>query len=171
VTVMGTLTSNLHVLMTSFYNPTKTRYKILIESKAFPSDYFAVESQLKLHGHGLDGLLTVEPDSGANIITTEKILDTINTRGHEIACVMLSGVHYYSGQLFDMARITEAAHAKVCIPHAWLASVLTLLCILTNRDAWLGLIWRTRLEMCRCDCTNGTSISHAGYVFIRCKQL
>jgi kynureninase len=114
VAVMGTLTGNLHQLLISFYTPTKTRYKILIESKAFPSDHFAVESQLDLHGYNVEsGLITVEPDEGSSIISTTSILQMIEREGDEIACVMLSGVHYYSGQLFDMERITSAAHAKV----------------------------------------------------------
>lgn len=111
VVLMNGLTVNLHLLLTSFYRPTKARFKILCEKKAFPSDQYALESQIKLHGLRLeDALIEVGPREGSELIATEDILAAIEAHGDELACVMIGGVNYYSGQVFDMKTITAAAH-------------------------------------------------------------
>lgn len=109
--VMNSLTVNLHLMMVSFYQPTTERYKILIEKGAFPSDQYAVESQLKFHGHdSQNALVHLTPREGESTLRTEDIIDTIEREGESIALVMLGGVNYYTGQAFDMKAITEAGH-------------------------------------------------------------
>lgn len=111
VVMMNGLTVNLHLLLTSFYRPTKERYKILTEKKAFPSDQYAVESQIKLHGLSLDeALIEIGPREGEATIRTEDILNAIEEHGSELCCVMIGGVNYYTGQVFDMATIAKASH-------------------------------------------------------------
>ena len=112
VVLMNGLTNNLHLLMVSFYRPVPGRYKILLESKAFPSDHYVAESQLRYHGFSpKDGIVEVEPDKG-HIISTQKILETIDRHADELALLMLSGINYYTGQRFDMERITAYAREK-----------------------------------------------------------
>jgi kynureninase len=116
VAVMGSLTSNLHLLMVSFYRPTKQRHKILIEGAAFCSDQHAVRSQLALHGLTEEGsLISLKPREGESFLRTEDIIAVIEKEGESIATVMLGGVQYYTGQCFDMAAITEAGHKKGCM--------------------------------------------------------
>ncbi len=111
VVVMNQLTVNLHLLMTSFYRPTKDRFKIVCEAKAFPSDQYALESQVKLHGLNPDeAIIEVSPREGEHIVRTADILDTISKHKDSIAVVMFGGVNYYSGQVFDMEKITLATH-------------------------------------------------------------
>jgi len=111
VVVMNTLSVNLHLMMVSFYQPKEMRYKIVIEGGAFPSDQYAVESQLKFHGIAPEeGLIELFPREGEYTIRTEDILKTIHDNADEIALVMLGGVNYYTGQLFDMQAIAKAAH-------------------------------------------------------------
>jgi kynureninase len=111
IVVMNQLTVNLHLLMTSFYRPTKERYKIICEAKAFPSDQYAMESQVKLHGLNVDeAIIEVHPREGEHHIRTEDILATIKEHGSTIAVVLFGGVNYYSGQVFEMENITKAAH-------------------------------------------------------------
>jgi kynureninase len=111
VVVTHSLTTNLHLLMVSFYRPTGKRTKILCEAKAFPSDQYALESQVKFHGLSLaDNLIEVVPREGEHLIREEDILDKIKELGDELALVMLGGVNYYTGQLFDMKAITAAGH-------------------------------------------------------------
>jgi kynureninase len=111
VVAMGSLTANLHSLMVSFYRPTKTRYKILCEKKAFPSDTYALQSQAKLHGLNIDdAIVEIAPAKGSSIITEDAIIEKIFELGDSLAMVMIGGVNYYSGQVFDMASITDAAH-------------------------------------------------------------
>ena len=115
VVVMNSLTVNLHLLMVSFYQPRGKRKKILIENNAFPSDRYAVKSQLKFHGnHPKDDLIILQPDQG-KIITTEWILDCFNHHGDEIALAWIGGVNYYTGQAFDMEAITRKAHEYGCL--------------------------------------------------------
>mgnify|MGYP000255795339 CR=1 FL=1 len=112
VGVMNTLTVNLHLLMVSFYNPTPHKYKIICEEKAFPSDQYALESQVKFHGLDLaEHLVEVAPREGEQLICEEDILAKIAELGDELALVMIGGVNYYTGQLFDMEKITKAGHA------------------------------------------------------------
>jgi kynureninase len=110
--IMNHLTVNLHLLMISFYQPTSTRYKIICEAKAFPSDQYAFQSQVKLHGFNVaDAIIEVHPKNGTDLITTEDIITVIEENKDSIALVLLSGVNYYTGQVFDMPTITAAAHA------------------------------------------------------------
>ncbi len=116
VVAMNSLTTNLHLLMVSFYRPTAQRYKIVIEKGAFPSDQYAVESQLKFHGvTDQNALIELTPREGENTLRTEDILETIEKEGESIALIMLGGVNYYTGQAFDMQAITEAGHKKGCV--------------------------------------------------------
>ncbi len=111
VVVMNGLTVNLHLLMVSFYRPTADRHKILIEEHAFPSDHFAVESQIRQRGFDpASSLITVGPRPGAETIEPDDILAAIEEHGAELALVMLPGVQYYTGQVLPMADITEAGH-------------------------------------------------------------
>ena len=112
VIVMNSLTVNLHLLMVSFYRPTKQRYKIICEAKAFPSDQYAFETQAVFHGFDpADAVIEVSPREGEYTLRTEDILSAIAQHGDSIAVVLFSGVNYYTGQLFDMEKITKAAHA------------------------------------------------------------
>jgi kynureninase len=96
--------------MVSFFRPSGKRTKILCEAKAFPSDQYALESQIKLHGLSMEHLVEVAPREGEQLIREEDILDKIHELGDELALVMIGGVNYYTGQLFDMKKITEAGH-------------------------------------------------------------
>ncbi len=112
VVVMNSLTVNLHMLMVSFYVPTPERHKVLIEDHAFPSDHFAVESQIRQRGHDpASSLVTVSPRAGSHTIESADILDAIAGHGDELALVLLPGVQYYTGQVLPMADITRAGHA------------------------------------------------------------
>jgi kynureninase len=116
VVVMNTLTVNLHCMMVSFYRPTRERNKIVIESNAFPSDQYAVKSQIRFHGYDpASSLIELTPRPGETAIRTEDIEALIDREGDKIALLMLAGVNYYSGQFFDLARITAAARAKSCV--------------------------------------------------------
>ncbi|XP_064597186.1 kynureninase-like isoform X2 [Liolophura sinensis] len=115
VAIMNGLTVNLHLLLISFYRPTPQRHKILLESKAFPSDVYAVESQIRLHGYDPDtSVIALEPREGEFTLRTEDILSKIEEEGDSIAVVMFSGVQYYTGQVFEMERICKAGHKKGC---------------------------------------------------------
>ncbi len=115
VIVMNTLTANLHFLMVSFYKPTKTRYKILIESDAFPSDKYAVESQLRHHGHNdKEGLVLWGTKKNTNLLDYDTLETILKNQGHEIALIMVGGVNYYTGQFLDLKRITELGHKYGC---------------------------------------------------------
>lgn len=108
---MNHLTVNLHLLMISFYQPNKTRYKIICEAKAFPSDQYAFQSQVRLHGfEPADAIVEVYPKEGTELISTEDILAAIEAHKDSVALVLFSGVNYYTGQVFDINTITAAAH-------------------------------------------------------------
>ncbi len=113
--VMNSLTVNLHLLLVSFYRPTGRRRKIVIEKGAFPSDQYAVKSQIAFHGGNDSDLIELEPRAGQSILATDDILALIESRSDEIALIMLGGVNYYTGQFFDLARITAAGHAAGAI--------------------------------------------------------
>ena len=111
VVVMNNLTVNLHLMMVSFYRPTATRYKIIMEAGAFPSDQYAMESQVRFHGYNPeDAIVEIAPREGEYHLRTEDIIDTIAKNANETALIMFSGVQYYSGQAFDMEAITAAGH-------------------------------------------------------------
>lgn len=111
VIVMNTLTVNLHLMMATFYRPTPTRNKILIEAHAFPSDKNAVESQIRLHDYvPNDSLIEVSPDQG-ELTSMDKVCQAIDYYNDSLALILLPGVQYYSGQVFDMPRIVKAARA------------------------------------------------------------
>ena len=111
VVVMNQLTVNLHLLMASFYQPSKQRYKIIMEAGAFPSDMYAVESQVRFHGYEYDdAVIELKPRTGEHTLRTDDILQSIEDHKDEIALVFFSGVQYYTGQLFDIKKITEKAH-------------------------------------------------------------
>ncbi len=112
VVVTHSLTTNLHLLMVSFYRPSGKRNKIICEKKAFPSDQYALETQARFHGFDpADVIVEVGPREGEHLIREEDVLATIAEVGDELAMVMIGGVNYYSGQLFDMESITNAGHA------------------------------------------------------------
>jgi len=116
VVVMNTLTVNLHLMLASFYQPNKKRYKILIESDAFPSDKYAVQSQIKWHGYDEnDGLIEIKPREGESLLRNQDIIKYILEHGDEIALVMLGNTNYYTGQFFNMKQITEAGHSMGCM--------------------------------------------------------
>jgi kynureninase len=112
VVVMNQLTSNLHFLMASFYKPTAQRFKIICEAKAFPSDQYAIETQVKFHGYNPDEtIVEINPRKGEHTIRTEDILKAINDNKDALALVLIGGVNYLTGQLFEIEKITAAAHS------------------------------------------------------------
>lgn len=111
VVAMNNLTSNLHFLLVSFFQPKGKRTKVICEAGAFPSDQYALESQLKFHGLNPDeNLIEIAPREGEHTLRTDDIAAKIHETGDELALVMMGGIQYYSGQLFDMKAITAAAH-------------------------------------------------------------
>lgn len=112
VVVMNHLTVNLHLLLVSFYRPTADRYRIICEGGAFPSDRYALQSQVEWHGFDAeDALIELNPRKGEELLRQEDILEAIESYGDTLALVMLGGVHYFTGQALDMKEITAAAHA------------------------------------------------------------
>jgi len=109
VAVMNTLTSNLHAMFMAFYKPTSQRYKILFEKKAFPSDFYALQGQAQMHGYDpKDALITLAPREGEYVLRTEDILAKIEEEKDTIAVVFFAGVQFYTGQWFEMEKITKA---------------------------------------------------------------
>src|SRR5690606_23829618 len=112
VSVMNTLTVNLHLLMVSFFRPTAGRFKIICEEKAFPSDQYMLQSQLRFHGlDPKEALMEVKKREGEHAWRTRDVIDAIEQAGDELALVLMGGVNYYNGQRFDMEAITKAARA------------------------------------------------------------
>jgi kynureninase len=110
VVAMNTLTVNLHLLMMTFYQPTPQRYKIIMEAGAFPSDQYAMETQVRMYGYDPeDAIIEISPREGAYTIDEEDILAAIQEADSSLALVMIGGVNYYTGQLFDLKKITTAA--------------------------------------------------------------
>ena len=113
VSVMNTLTVNLHMLMVSFYRPTEKRFKIICEEKAFPSDQYMLNSQVEFHGFDANtAIVEVKKRPGENFWHTQDVIDKINEVGEELALVLIGGVNYYNGQVFNMEAITKAAKAQ-----------------------------------------------------------
>jgi len=116
VVMMNGLTVNLHLMMVSFYRPTARRHGVLMEDSAFPSDTYAVKSQIRCHGYDpARSLHRIRPRDGERSIRTEDVDALLATNGSEIALVMMSGVQYFTGQRFDMERIAAAARAEGCV--------------------------------------------------------
>ncbi|SNR74396.1 kynureninase [Hymenobacter mucosus] len=112
VVVMNNLTTNLHLLLISFYQPTPTRYKVLMEGGAFPSDQYALETQVKLHCLDPDdAIVELVPRAGEHTLRTEDIIAKINELGESLCTIIMGGINYYTGQVYDMAAITQAGHA------------------------------------------------------------
>ncbi len=115
VGVMNTLTVNLHLLMVSFYQPTKTKFKIICEEKAFPSDQYMFQSQVEFHAKNIgfnpkEAIVEIKRRKGEHNIRLEDVLAKIKEVGNELALVLIGGVNYYTGQVFDMKTITKAGH-------------------------------------------------------------
>jgi kynureninase len=116
VVLMNGLTVNLHLLMTTFYRPSPGRNKILVDEPTFPSDLYAVKSQLRQHGlDPADALLTLRPRPGEHAIRTEDIEEVLAGRGKEVALVLLSGVNFFTGQWFDLKRVAAAGKRQGCV--------------------------------------------------------
>lgn len=111
VVIMNTLTANLHLLMVSFYRPDARRFKIIMEAGAFPSDQYAMESQVRYHGYAPEeAIVEIAPRPGEETLRTEDVLETIRQHGPQTALVMMCGVQYYTGQWMDVEAITRAGH-------------------------------------------------------------
>lgn len=117
VVCMNSLTVNLHLMMVSFYQPNAKRYKIVIEEHAFPSDHYAVESQLRYHGFDpAEAMILLKPRAGQTLLDHQDIKQVIEQQGESIALILLPGVQYYTGQVLDMQSITRWAHQQgICV--------------------------------------------------------
>ncbi|QNF31547.1 kynureninase [Adhaeribacter swui] len=112
VIVMNNLTTNLHLMLVSFYRPTPERYRIITESGAFPSDQYALETQVKFHGYNPEeAILELKPRPGECNLRTEDIVAAIRENADSLALILMGGLNYYTGQVFDLAAITQAGHA------------------------------------------------------------
>ena len=110
IVVMNALTTNIHLLLISFYRPTKTRYKILCESSAFPSDLYVLQSQVELHGYDFEDAVVMIPSNDKGVVNHDQVYNMIQDLGDELALIFIGGVNYYSGQVFDMQEITKRGH-------------------------------------------------------------
>jgi kynureninase len=111
VVMMNSLTTNLHLMMATFYRPSGKKRKIMIEGHAFPSDHYAVESQIRWHGlDPRDAMLVLQPEPGSETFSLDRISEIIAAEADELALIILPGVQYYTGEVFDIARLTEVAH-------------------------------------------------------------
>jgi kynureninase len=116
VVVMNSLTVNLHLMMVSFYRPTIGRHKIVVEAGAFPSDQYAVKSQIRFHGYNpTTSLIELRPREGEDILREEDVCELIGREGESIALILMGGVNYSTGQAFDMRMITAAGHEQGCV--------------------------------------------------------
>jgi len=116
IVIMNTLTVNLHLMMVSFYRPTKTKYKIVVEADAFPSDKYAVKSQLKFHGYDDDeGLILWKPRKGEDLCRFEDLETIMEEQGESIALIMIGSTNYYSGQSFPLKKIVQLGHKHDCM--------------------------------------------------------
>jgi kynureninase len=116
VVMMNSLTVNLHLMMVTFYRPTRDRWKIVIDEPTFPSDLYAIQSQVRHHGYDpADAVLPIGPRGGEHTIRADEVEATLERHGHEIALVLWNAVNFYSGQSFDLQRIVSAAKRYGCI--------------------------------------------------------
>ena len=116
VVVMNALTVNIHFLLVSFYQPSKNRYKIMIEKDAFPSDHYAIQSQIRFHGYDPEqALVELVPRKDEKILRNDDILSSIQDHGNQLSLIYLGGVNYYTGQAFDMGEISKAGKAQGAI--------------------------------------------------------
>lgn len=116
IVVMNGLTVNIHLLLASFYRPTPERYKILLPENGFPSDLYAVRSQITLHGYDPDdSIIFLRPRKGEYLLNPHDVQSVIENEGHRIAVIFLEAVHFYTGQLLDLKQITENGHKKGCV--------------------------------------------------------
>ncbi len=116
VVMMNSLTVNLHLMMMSFYRPTDSRFKVLMEYPAFPSDLYAIQSHLHARGiNPAEAIVTVRPAEDAHTIETAQIEEILQREGDSIALVLFGGVNYFTGQVLDMAAITELGHRNGCV--------------------------------------------------------
>ena len=116
VVVMNALTVNIHFLLVSFYQPSKNRYKIMIEKDAFPSDHYAIQSQIRFHGYDPEqALVELVPRKDEKTLRNDDILSSIQDHGDQLSLIYLGGVNYYTGQAFDMEEISKAGKAQGAI--------------------------------------------------------
>ncbi len=115
IAIANSLSVNLHLLMLSFYRPTPQRHKIIIEADAFPSDIYVVKSQIRYHGYHVDdSLIVIQPDQPGHPITKQNITKTLEEHGEEAAVMLISGINYSTGQVFDMESIAKDCHTYGC---------------------------------------------------------
>lgn len=142
VVAMNQLTVNLHLMLATFFRPTTDRYKIVAEAGAFSSDQYALETQLKWHGlDPNDALIEVAPRNGEFTLQMEDILNVINTHGDTLALVLWGGVQYYTGQFFDIKKITAAAHNVGAIAGFDLAHAIGNVPLALHRDQVDFAVW------------------------------
>ncbi|MEJ1241117.1 kynureninase [Chryseolinea sp. T2] len=142
VVAMNQLTVNLHLMMASFYQPTKSRFRIIAEAGAFSSDQYALETQLKWHGlDPSNALVEISPRAGENTLRTSDIVNTIIKNGDSLALVLLGGIQYYTGQFFDIKKITAAAHNVGAIAGFDLAHAIGNVPLSLHRDNVDFAVW------------------------------